>query len=60
MHFAGDDLEGLAVEEKLAVGNAERRLLGARGVKGREGQRQKSSLNSETKESVFSGSFHSG
>jgi hypothetical protein len=36
VHFAGDDLDGFAVVDEAAIGNAEGRLLRARGTEGGE------------------------
>jgi hypothetical protein len=38
VHFSGDDLEGPAVEEEAAIGDAEGWLLGTRGMEREESE----------------------
>jgi hypothetical protein len=40
VYFAGDHLEGLAIEEEMAVSGAEGGLLGGRGTEGENSQQR--------------------
>jgi hypothetical protein len=56
VHFAGDDAEGFAIEEELAVGGAEGVMLGGRWTEGDEGEQRTG--NEDGKEETACGTFH--